>query len=136
MLRLRGISKSSLIVALYRPFPSPVTASWIGDPWAFPRASHPTDQEPATHVAVGTGRTRTRSYVFDIRRTSSTSTTGLDRFSGVHLRRSGRCSRVSVRGGPVGAWECQGSGCCTDIVGACQARWVINFGVSSWVSAG
>src|SRR5262249_9912234 len=46
---------------------------WIDGPWAFPRASHPTDQEPATHVTVGTGRTQTRSYVFDIRRTSSTS---------------------------------------------------------------
>jgi hypothetical protein len=36
-------------------FPSPVTPSRDGDPWAFPRASHPTDREPATHVAVGTG---------------------------------------------------------------------------------
>ena len=45
----------------------------VGGPWAFPQASHPTDQEPATHVTVGTGRTQTCSYVFDIRRTSSTS---------------------------------------------------------------
>src|SRR5712691_1579919 len=45
----------------------------VGGPWAFPRASHPTDQEPATHVAVGTGRTQTCSYVLDIRRPSSTS---------------------------------------------------------------
>ena len=45
---------------------------WGDGPWAFPRASHPADQEPATHVTVGTGRTQTRSYVFDIRRTSST----------------------------------------------------------------
>src|SRR5712691_472673 len=43
----------------------------VGGPWAFPRASHPTDQEPATHVAVGTGRTQTCSYVLDIRRPSS-----------------------------------------------------------------
>src|SRR6266487_2063570 len=35
-------------------------------------APHLTDQEPATHVTVGTGRTQTRSYVFDIRRTSTT----------------------------------------------------------------
>ena len=45
----------------------------VGDPWVFPRASYPADQEPATHVAVGTGRTQTCSYVFDKRRTSSTS---------------------------------------------------------------
>src|SRR5262249_12769941 len=60
-----------------RPIPAfPLTCDrhgWIDGPWAFPRASHPTDQEPATHVTVGTGRTQTRSYVFDIRRTSSTS---------------------------------------------------------------
>src|SRR5262245_50357636 len=46
---------------------------WDGGPWAFPRASHPTDQEPATHVAVGTGRTQTWNYVFDMCRTSLTS---------------------------------------------------------------
>src|SRR5271157_1177053 len=46
---------------------------WDSGPRAFPRAPNPADQEPAAHVAVGTGRTRTRSYVFDIRRTSSTS---------------------------------------------------------------
>ena len=60
-----------------RPMPVlPLTCSRhgrVGDPWVFPRASNPTDQEPATHVAVGTGRTQTCSYVFDIRRTSSTS---------------------------------------------------------------
>src|SRR5215475_8374353 len=60
-----------------RPIPAfPFTCDrhgWIDGPWAFPRASHPTDQGPATHVTVGTGRTQTRSYVFDIRRTSSTS---------------------------------------------------------------
>jgi hypothetical protein len=27
---------------------------WDGGPWAFPWASHPTDQEPATHATVGT----------------------------------------------------------------------------------
>ena len=41
---------------------------WDGGSWAFPRAPDPADQEPAAHVAVGTGRTQTRSYVFDIRR--------------------------------------------------------------------
>ncbi len=46
---------------------------WDGGPWAFPRAPNPADQEPAAHVAVGTGRTQTRSYVSGIRRTSSTS---------------------------------------------------------------
>ncbi len=46
---------------------------WVGGPWAFPQAPYPTDQEPVTHVAVGTGRTQTCSYIFDIRRTSSTS---------------------------------------------------------------
>ena len=44
---------------------------WDSDPWAFPQAPHPTDQEPATRAAVGTGRTQTCSYVFDISRTSS-----------------------------------------------------------------
>jgi hypothetical protein len=60
-----------------RPIPAlPRTCGrhgWDSGPWAFPQAPHPTDQEPATHVAVGTGRTQTQSYVFDIRRTSSTS---------------------------------------------------------------
>src|SRR6185312_10956475 len=60
-----------------RPIPAlPLTCGHHGRvsaPWAFPRASYPTDREPATHVAVGTGRTQTHSYVFDIRRTSSTS---------------------------------------------------------------
>lgn len=63
MLPSRGISKSSLIVP---PPVLPLTCDhhgWDGGPWAFPRASHPTDQEPTTHVAVGTGRTQTRSYV-------------------------------------------------------------------------
>jgi hypothetical protein len=43
---------------------------WDSGPWAFPQAPHPTDQEPATHAAVGTGRTQTCSYVFDMNRTS------------------------------------------------------------------
>jgi hypothetical protein len=47
----RGISKSSLTVALYRSFDRP---GWDDGPWAFPWASHPTDQEPATHATVGT----------------------------------------------------------------------------------
>src|SRR5207342_1334057 len=70
----RGISESFLVVAPCRPFPSPV-AAMVGSATLglFPRAPYPTDQEPATHVAVGTGRTQTCSYVFDIRRTSSTS---------------------------------------------------------------
>ncbi len=38
-----------------------------GTPWAFPRASHPADQEPTTHVEVGTGhRTRTWNYTLNI----------------------------------------------------------------------
>ena len=35
--------------------------------WAFPRASHPADQEPTTHVEVGTGhRARTWNYTLNI----------------------------------------------------------------------
>jgi hypothetical protein len=60
-----------------RPIPVlPLTCDrhgWDSGPWAYPQAPHPTDHEPATHAAVGTGRTQTRSYVFDISRTSSTS---------------------------------------------------------------
>jgi hypothetical protein len=41
-----------------RPIPVlPLTCDrhgWNGGPWAFPWASHPTDQEPATHATVGT----------------------------------------------------------------------------------
>ena len=59
-----------------RPIPVfPLTCDrhgWDSGPWVFPRASHPADQEPAAHVAVGTGRAQTCSYVFDISRTSST----------------------------------------------------------------
>lgn len=62
-----------------RPIPAlPLTCDrhgWNSGPWAFPRAPHPADQEPATHVAVGTGRAQTCSYVLDISRTSSTKLT-------------------------------------------------------------
>jgi hypothetical protein len=38
-----------------------------GRPWAFPRAPHPADQEPTTHVEVGTGhRARTWNYALNI----------------------------------------------------------------------
>ena len=41
-----------------RPLPVlPLTGDrpgWHDGPWAFPWASHPTDQEPATHATVGT----------------------------------------------------------------------------------
>jgi hypothetical protein len=60
-----------------RPIPVlPLTCDrhgWDDGPWAFPWASHPTDQEPATHATVGTRSNTTRSYAFDIRRTSFTS---------------------------------------------------------------
>src|SRR5213075_1183791 len=60
-----------------RPIPVlPLTCDrhgWDDGPWAFPWASHPTDQEPATHATVGTRSNTTRSYVLDIRRTSFTS---------------------------------------------------------------
>jgi hypothetical protein len=38
-----------------RPFPSPVAPGRNGNPRAFPRASHPTEQDPAAHARVGTG---------------------------------------------------------------------------------
>jgi hypothetical protein len=38
-----------------------------GRPWAFPRASHPADQEPTTHVEAGTGhRARAWNYALNI----------------------------------------------------------------------
>ena len=62
-----------------RPIPVlPLTCDhhgWDSGPWAFPRASHPADLEPAAHVAVGTGRAQTCSYVLDISRPSSTKLT-------------------------------------------------------------
>ena len=48
----RGISKSFLVVAPCRSFPSPVAAMVGSATLFFPRASYPADQEPATHVAV------------------------------------------------------------------------------------
>jgi len=54
---------------------------WGGGPWAFPQAPHPTDQEPATHVAVGTGRTQpvaTSSTYAEPPTTSSLTTCDLD----------------------------------------------------------
>ena len=60
-----------------RPIPVlPLTCDrhgWDDGSWAFPWASHPTDQEPATHATAGTRSNTTRSYAFDIRRTSFTS---------------------------------------------------------------
>ena len=38
-----------------RPFPSPVAPGRNGDPWAFPWASHPAEQDPAAHAGAGTG---------------------------------------------------------------------------------
>ena len=38
-----------------------------GRPWAFPRASHPADQEPTTHVELVTGHgARARNYALNI----------------------------------------------------------------------
>ena len=38
-----------------RPFSSPVAPGRNGDPWAFPRASHRAEQDPAKHAGAGTG---------------------------------------------------------------------------------
>ena len=37
-----------------RPFPSPVVPRRNGDPWAYPWASHPAEQDPAAHARAGT----------------------------------------------------------------------------------
>jgi len=37
-----------------RPFPSPVIPGRNGNPWAFPRASHPAEHDPAAHAGAGT----------------------------------------------------------------------------------
>jgi hypothetical protein len=50
---------------------SPATPGRNRDPWAFPRAPHPTEQDPATHVRVGTGPDTGPDYVFDLYRSSS-----------------------------------------------------------------
>ncbi len=84
-----------------RPIPVlPLTCGrhgWDDGPWAFPRASHPTDQEPATHVAVGTGRTQTRSYVPGIRRTSSTSSLTTCDFASQPTPTPASCSTCTSR---------------------------------------
>lgn len=48
--------------------PSPVTHRMERQsPWAFPRASHPADQKPETHVGAGPGhRARTWNYALDV----------------------------------------------------------------------
>jgi hypothetical protein len=69
-LELRGISKDSLVFTPYPAFPLPVAPGRNGDSWAFPRASHPAEQDPATHVGVGTGHGYGPDYVFDLSRTS------------------------------------------------------------------
>jgi hypothetical protein len=63
----RGINEGSSNSPV-RPFPSPAAARMgRAVAWAFPRASHPADQEPTTHVEVGTGhRARTWSYSLNI----------------------------------------------------------------------
>src|SRR5947207_3855005 len=70
----RGISKSSLTVAPYRSFPSPVTALAGTTVLGLSRGlrTRPIRNRPRT-PRWGQGRTPTRSYVFDICRTSSTS---------------------------------------------------------------
>src|SRR5918992_2122580 len=58
--RVHAIHPSGLPLACGRP-------DGTGRPWAFPRASHPADQEPTTHVEVGTGhRARTWNYALNI----------------------------------------------------------------------
>ena len=51
----RGINKTSLSFTPCPAFPSPVTPRRSGSPWAFPWASHPTEQDPAAHAKAGTG---------------------------------------------------------------------------------
>jgi hypothetical protein len=53
--QLRSISKASLAFTPCPAFPLPVIPRRSGHPWAFPWASHPTEQDPATHAKVGTG---------------------------------------------------------------------------------
>src|SRR6266581_346959 len=75
-LEIRLCRSSCAEIRVSRPPVLPLACDrhgWDSSPWAFPQAPHPTDQEPAAHAAVGTGRTPTRSYVLDISRTSSTS---------------------------------------------------------------
>ena len=64
---LRGINEGSSNSPV-RPFPSPAAARMKrAAASAFPRASHPADQEPTTHVEVGTGhRARTWNYALNI----------------------------------------------------------------------
>ena len=58
--RVHAIDPSGLPLACGRP-------DGTGRPWAFPRASHPADQEPTTHAEVGTGhRARTWNYALNI----------------------------------------------------------------------
>ena len=58
--RVQAIHPSDLPLACGRP-------DGTGRPWAFPRASHPADQEPTTHAEVGTGhRARTWNYTLNI----------------------------------------------------------------------
>jgi hypothetical protein len=58
--RVHAIHPSGLPLACGRP-------DGTGRPWAFPRASHPADQEPTTHAEVGTGhRARTWNYTLNI----------------------------------------------------------------------
>src|SRR5262245_48432491 len=70
----RGISKSSLTVALYRSFPSPVTVMAGTTVLGLSRGlrTRPIRNRSRT-PRWGQGRTQTRSYVLDIRRTSFTS---------------------------------------------------------------
>ena len=74
MCACRDIGESFLVVALYRPFPLPVT-TMVGT--AVLGRSRELQTRPIRNrprmSRWGRGRTQTRSYVFDIRRTSSTS---------------------------------------------------------------
>jgi hypothetical protein len=58
--RVQQFHPSGLPLARGRP-------DGTGRPWAFPRASHPADQEPTTHVGVATGhQARTWNYALNI----------------------------------------------------------------------
>jgi hypothetical protein len=56
----RSINQGFTQVSSVRSSPRLALPVWTAAPWAFPRASYPADQEPATHVGAGTGhRART-----------------------------------------------------------------------------
>ena len=112
----RGISKSSLTVAPYRSFPSPVTALAGTTALGLSRGlrTRPIKNRPRT-PRWGQGRTQTRSYVFDICRTSSTSSLTTCAFVSQHGSRTRRtpscpsaetgCRRSRRWGNPLEPWR-------------------------------